>query len=239
MQQMMAEEVIEQLESAFKQLVDEGTVLVRESKLKEYRTADGRLTNKFMVKYYSLRESKFERYDELLSELRSMQKDDGDADAFLEETVDVMMMPTVNRLINKLDGIIYGTAAQRPTPRRSTTRSSNDGNPPRSASPQRFESPEREEPLTRAASQETLFQDESSRERHSQNSNNNSKHATRSSCVASGVGEPNQALVNAFLKPKAEVDIFDGDVLAFNRFLRQVEASAFPYCSSDEENSPF
>ena len=117
MQQMMAEEVIEQLESAFKQLVDEGTVLVRESKLKEYRTADGRLTNKFMVKYYSLRESKFERYDELLSELRSMQKDDGDADAFLEETVDVMMMPTVNRLINKLDGIIYGTAAQQPTPR--------------------------------------------------------------------------------------------------------------------------
>ena len=40
----MAEEVIEQLENAFKQLVDEGTLLFRESKLKEYRTADGRLT---------------------------------------------------------------------------------------------------------------------------------------------------------------------------------------------------
>ena len=135
----------------------------------------------------------------------------------------------------KLDNIINGdmqppTAyhqASSPQPRRE--------NSPEGAVGPRNASFERNRPSLHTESQDTLFQDESSRERHSLKSNHNCKHATLSFCVAGGVGELNQALVNAFLKPKAEVDIFDGDVLAFNRFLRQVEASAIAYCSSDKE----
>ena len=65
----MAEQVIEELENAFKQLTEHGTALFRESKKRESRTPDGRLSNRFMVKYYSLRENEFEPYDQALSEL--------------------------------------------------------------------------------------------------------------------------------------------------------------------------
>ena len=71
----MAAQVIDQFEDAFLRLTDEGTALLKASREKENRTADNRPTNGFMAKYYTMRQERYEPYENLLSTLISMQEE--------------------------------------------------------------------------------------------------------------------------------------------------------------------
>ena len=157
----MAEEVIEQLEIAFKQLKDEATSLIKASKNNEYKENDGRVNDDFLARYFTMRKTELRNYEQLMSELRSIQ--DEDARTYLEEEAAYTCILTVQALMGKLNFIINGDIPP-----------SGTATPRREASPQRYQPAQQQGALVENdASQETLFQDGSSRERHSMNSNNN------------------------------------------------------------------
>ena len=104
----VAEQVIERFEDAFIKLTAEGTALLKASTKEENRTANNRPTNAFMVKYYTMRQEVLEPYENLLSQLTSMQEEDETVNRFIEYTVSVQMTPAFNALVQKLDKIING-----------------------------------------------------------------------------------------------------------------------------------
>ena len=147
----MAEEVIEQLEIAFKQLKDEATSLIKASKNNEYKENDGRVNDDFLARYFTMRKTELRHYEQLMSELRSIQ--DEDARTYLEEEAAYTCILTVQALMGKLNFIINGDIPP-----------SGTATPRREASPQIYQPAQQEETLMEnATSQETLFQDESIR----------------------------------------------------------------------------
>ena len=104
----MAEQIVDQFEDAFMRLTEEGTALLKASREKENKTADNRPTNGFMAKYYTMRQERYEPYENLLSQLTSMQEEEQTVKNFLEDTVSVQMAPTIRALLSKLDNIING-----------------------------------------------------------------------------------------------------------------------------------
>ena len=102
----MAEEVINELEHAFKQLKDEAASLVKDSKTEEFRETNGRLNDEFMARYFLMRSNQLRVYEQLISELRSNQEPE--AKTYLEEEAMFFMIPAVNALLGKLNFVING-----------------------------------------------------------------------------------------------------------------------------------
>ena len=235
----MAEQVIEELEGAFKQLTESGTALFRESKLKESRTTDGRLSTAFMAKYYTLRATKFEPYEKVLSELLSMQEEDSDAKSYLEESADVMMIPAVDRLMSKLDDMVFGKDRPASALRQPTEATDQEEQQQQRASPRRCSSPQRDQPPRRFASQETLEDERCDDNDYEENYNNNNRPAKRLPRGTAPVSEVDRSLISLLRKPEVTVDVFKGDALDFSRFMRQLESRVFPHCEDDEEKLTF
>ena len=115
----MAEQVIDQFENAFMKLTAAGTALLKASKQQENRTAGNRPTNEFMVKFYTMKLEVYEPYENLLSQLTSMQDEDETVKDFIEDTVSVQMTPTIKALMQKLNSATNGDT---PPPGTTTSR---------------------------------------------------------------------------------------------------------------------
>ena len=110
----MAEQVIEELETAFKQLKAEATSLVKESRNSDCRDEDGRLKDEYMARYFIMKSNQYREYERLMSELRSTQ--DEDAKAYLQDDATYSIMPIISALMGKLNFIVYGDVPPSPTP---------------------------------------------------------------------------------------------------------------------------
>ena len=139
------------------------------------------------------------------------------------------MAPTISALLSKLDNVINGemqppTAylqAPSPQPRR-------EESPERAVGP-RNASFERNRPSLHTESQEKF----------EENRNNNNRPTTRSFPGINGTGEISISLVNQMKKPEVKIDVFSGDILSFNKFLRQIETRILQYCDCDYEKLTF
>ena len=230
----MAEEVIEKFENAYSKLIDAGTALLRASKQEGNRTANNRPTNEFMVKYYTMKFEAYEPYEHLLSQLIEMQAEEEAVSDFVELSVRVQMIPAIATLMEKLQNIVC-EEMQAPAmnqrlayPQRSQPlRPANEYVQERSsgADSRNDASIEHNQPSRHDKSQETF----------EENKNNNNTPTTRSFRGISGSGEVDTSFINLLRKPEVTIDVFSGDMLSFNKFLRQVETRVFVYCDSEYE----
>ena len=233
----MAEQVIEELETAFKQLQEEATRLIRESRTKECREANGSLNDDFMVQYFLMRKNQLRNYQQLMSELQSLQEED--AKAYIQDVATLSMMPTVSALLGKLNFIINGDVPPSPTPQPAEDDANQDDyvNESERETPQRRTSPRRSQPPQQE--QETLENEHYGYNDFPENRNNNNRPAKRLSRAPVSVSEVDRSFVSLFRKPEVKVNVFKGDALSFNKFVRQLESRVFPHCEDDEEKLTF
>ena len=235
----MAEQVIEELETAFKQLRAEATSLIKASKTNEYREDDGRVNDDFLARYFTMRKTELRNYERLISELRSMQ--DEDAKTYLEEEAAFTCTPMFHALMGKLNFIVNGDVPPSPTPQPAEDNEMHNDHvderetPQRRTSPQRYNAARHGQPFQLYREQETHENERTGYNDFPENRNNNNRPAKRSTRAPVPVSEVDRSYVNLLRKPEVKVDTFKGDALSFSRFVRQLESRVFPHCEDDEE----
>ena len=115
----MASEVINELKTAFQQLKEKATGLLKEVKSRKYHNNEGILNDQFMMLYYKLRTENLQNYKRLVSELKTTQEKD--AVSFLEDEINVLMEPVVVSLLERLNDAVntgFGSTATTTRPER-------------------------------------------------------------------------------------------------------------------------
>ena len=214
----MAEQVIEELETAFKQLKVEATSLIKASKTNEYREDDGRVNDDFLARYFTMRKTELRNYERLISELRSMQ--DEDAKTYLDEEAAFTCIPMFHALMGKLNFIINGDVLPSPTPQPAEDDANHEDYVQERETPQRRTSPRRNQPPQHYEEQETLENEHYSYNDFPENRNNNNRPAKRLSRAPVPVSEVDRSYISLLRKPEVKVDAFKGDALSFSRFVR-------------------
>ena len=221
----MAEEVINELEHAFKQLKEEATRLVKDAKLEEIRETNGRLNDDFMARYFLMRRNQLRNYDRLMSELRSLQEPE--AKAYFEDEAMFFMIPAIGALLGKLNFIVYGDIppSGTATPQRRASPQPNHLSPLPQNSTSRLEARtpacqlhERESespiPLEACGDAQTIG--------HCRQNETKSNQTTHPAMSASSMFQDVNVL-NYLRKPDIELDKFSGDPIKYQKFIRRFQ----------------
>ena len=134
--------------------------------------------------------------------------------------------------MGKLNFIVNGEVPPSPTPQPDEEAAEEEVQQQRA-------SPQREQPPRRFASQETLEDERCDYNNFGENYNNNNRLAKRLPRGTAPVSELDRSFISLLRKPEVKVDVFKGDALDFNRFMRQLESRVFPHCEDDEEKLTF
>ena len=184
-----------------------------------------------MKRYYTLKTTELRNYQQLMSELRSLPTR-GSQNVLRRKSHASTVIPMFHALMGKLNFIVNGDVPPSPTPQ-PTEAFEEEGRQ------QQRTSTQRDQPPRRFASQETLEDERCDYNDFGENYNNNNRPAKRLPRGTAPVSEIDRSFISLLRKPEVKVDVFKGDALDFNRFMRQLESRVFPHCEDDEEKLTF